>query len=374
VTPTACNDCLRRAWLVRDLAGHIETAIEKKPGGRARDLLALENRDLAEALARGSAPAVLATARGRDPAEMREAIDLAGAWTCCLHHPAYPAQLRPMADQPATLFGLGDPELLGRLDEPVVTVVGARRASAYGRGFATDLGRELAVAGLPVISGMALGIDSCAHRGALDAGGLTAAVLGSGVDVPHPARMRKLYEEIVENGLVLSELPPGTRPWRWTFPARNRIMAALAAMTVVVEARERSGSLITSEMASDLGREVGAVPGQVGGALAAGTNNLLRDGAHVIRRAEDVLDTLIDVGSVHRSRAVEPPRGPALDAALATMLEIVERGASTPDAVARVSGQPGRRAVAALARLELMGYVAADGSGRYSRTTLAGPT
>jgi DNA processing protein len=373
VTPSACTDCLRRAWLVRDLAGHIETAIAKAPGSRARDLLALENEDFAKALARGSAPAVLATARGRDPAEMRERIEGAGSWTCCPHHPAYPAQLRPLADQPATLFGLGDPELLERLDEPTATVVGARRASAYGRGFATDLGRGLGAAGLPVISGMALGIDSCAHRGALDAGGLTVAVLGSGVDVPHPTRMRKLHGEIAETGLVLSELPPGTRPWRWTFPARNRIMAALGTMTVVVEARGRSGSLITSEMASDLGREVGAVPGQVGGALAAGTNNLLRDGAHVIRGAADVLDTLIDVGSVDVRRAAQPPRGPALDLALATTLEIVERGASTPDAVALASEQPGRRAAAALARLELMGYVAADGSGRYTRTTLAAP-
>ena len=108
---------------------------------------------------------------------------------------------------------------------------------------------------------MAMGIDSCAHHGALEAGGLTVAVLGTGVDVPYPTRCARLYEEIVDRGLVIGELPPGTRPWRWTFPARNRIMAALGGMTVVVEARERSGSLITATMAQDLGREVGAVPG-----------------------------------------------------------------------------------------------------------------
>jgi DNA processing protein len=373
VTPSACIDCLRRAWLVRDLAGHIENAVADAAGSRARDLLALEDRDLARALARGAAPAVLATARGRDPDEMREAIERARAWACCTHHRAYPAALRPVPDHPPVLFGLGDPDRLERLAEPSVTVVGARRASAYGRGFATDFARELGAAGLPVISGMALGIDSCAHRGALDAGGLTAAVLGSGVDVPHPVRMRKLYGEVVEHGLVLSELPPGTRPWRWTFPARNRIMAGLAAMTVVVEARKRSGSLITSGMANDLGREVGAVPGQVGGSLAAGTNDLLHEGAHVVRGVADVLDALIGAGAVRSDRKAEPTRGPALDAALSETLEVIERGAATPDAVARASGQPGRRAAAALARLELMGYVAADASGRYARTTLAGP-
>jgi DNA processing protein len=370
VSPSACADCLRRAWLIRDLSPYIEKAISNASGSRARDLLALENRDLAKALAPRVAAPVLATAAGRDPGELRAAVDRAGLWACCPDHRAYPAALRPLSDQPAVLFGKGEPDLLARLDEPCVTVVGARRPSTYGREFATGLGREFGAAGVPVVSGMALGIDSCAHRGALDAEALTIAVLGSGADVPHPARMRKLHGEIGRAGLVLSELPPGTPARRWTFPARNRIMAALGAMTVVVEARERSGSLITAGMASDLGREVGAVPGQVGGSLAAGTNSLLRDGAHLIRGADDVLDTLLGAGA---RRPAEPRPGPALDEGLAATLESVERGAATADAVAREAEVPGGRAAASLARLELMGYLAVDSSGRYTRTTLARP-
>jgi len=373
VRPSACDDCLRRAWLIGDLSPHVERAIAREKGNRARDLLALDNADLARALAPRASGPVLASAAGRDPAGLREAIERSGCWACCAHRRSYPAAFRPMADQPAVLFGVGDPALLERLEEPTLTVVGARRPSTYGRELATRLGRELGAAGLPVISGMAMGIDSCAHRGALEADGLTIAVLGSGPDVAHPVRMRRLYAEIVERGLVLAELPPGTRPRRWTFPARNRIMAALGAMTVVVEARERSGSLITSGMAQDLGREVGAVPGQVGGSLAAGTNALLRDGAHLIRGAEDVLDALIDVGAVHARRSRELPRGPALDQGLAATLEVVERGAATPDAVARDLEAPAGRAAAWLARLELMGYLAVDSSGRYTRTPLARP-
>lgn len=370
---TACEECLRRAWLVRDLSPHIETAIADAKGSRARDLLALDDRDLAKALAPKEAAAVLSGAARRDPTGLRAIVERSGAWGCCIHHRLYPAALRPLSDRPAVLFGIGDPALLERLGEPCVTVVGARRPTAYGRGFATSLGRELGAAGLPVISGMALGIDSCAHRGALEAEGMTVAVLGSGPDIPHPARMRKLHEEIAESGLVLAELPPGTSARRWTFPARNRIMAALGAMTVVVEARERSGSLITSSMAQDLGKEVGAVPGQVGGPLAVGTNDLLHEGAHVIRGAKDVLDALIGIGVVDEESSAEPAAGPPLDESLAAALETVERGAATPDAVAREGGLAGGRAAAALARLELMGYVALDASGRYTRTILARP-
>src|SRR6185312_15363204 len=125
-----------------------------------------------------------------------------------------------------------------------------------------ELGRDLAAAGMVVVSGMAFGIDACAHRGALESG-RTVAVLGCGADVAYPATHRSLWRRLQERGLVLSELPPGTGAWRWAFPARNRIMAALAAMTVIVEGEERSGSLITADLAADLGRDLGAVPGPV---------------------------------------------------------------------------------------------------------------
>jgi DNA processing protein len=217
---------------------------------------------------------------------------------------------------------------------------------------------------------MAMGIDSRAHRGALGAGGRTIAVLGTGVDVPYPARSARLYEEIVERGAVIGELPPGTQARRWMFPARNRIMAALGAMTVVVEARERSGSLITAGMAQDLNREVGAVPGRVGSSPAAGTNALLRDGAQLIRGAQDVLDALLGPGV---ERVLRAPRGPALDAELAGVLDLIDLGANNADALARASGmEPGPLATA-LVRLELNGYVSTDSTGRYERTSLAPP-
>ena len=146
-----------------------------------------------------------------------------------------------------------------------------------------------------VLSGMAFGIDACAHRGALESG-RSVAVLGCGPDVAYPAAHRSLWRRIQENGLVLSELPPGTGAWRWSFPARSRIMAALAGLTVVVEAAEGSGSLGTAEIAADLGREVGAVPGPVSSRVSAGPNCLLSDGANVVRGAEDVLDVLLGPG------------------------------------------------------------------------------
>jgi DNA processing protein len=180
--------------------------------------------------------------------------------------------------------------------------------------------------------------------------------------------MRRLYGEIVRVGLVLAELPPGVEARRWTFPARNRIMAALGELVVVVEARHRSGSLITADLAGELGRELGAVPGRVRTSSASGTNQLLRDGAQVIRSGQDALDSLLGAGAV---KARTGPTGPALDPELAEVLELVEGGAADLDAIARGSGLAAGAAAAALTRLELIGYVSVNGSGRYERTSLA---
>jgi DNA processing protein len=302
---------------------------------------------------------------------MRAVVAGAGAWGCCRHDPLFPSALADLGDPPSVLFGRGDPGLLAALDsDGTVTIVGSRRPSRYGRELARLLGGEVGAAGLITVSGMAMGIDSEAHRGALDAGGLTVAVLGTGVDVPYPPRCARLYEEIVERGLVLGELPSSTAARRWTFPARNRIMAALARMTIVVEARERSGSLITADMAQNLGREVGAVPGRVGSSPAAGTNELLRDDATVIRGGADVLDSMLETGAeVPRATA----RGPALDLESAEVLDLVERGASSADALARASRLGPGPLAAALLRLELNGYVRSDSGGRHERTPLARP-
>jgi DNA processing protein len=299
--PRACPDCLRRSRLLAHLAPYIEKVATGAPGSRSPELLRLSNEDLAAATAPNVATQILAQVMAVP--ESRLAADLLAAqcWACCRHDRGYPLGLRDAADAPWALIGRGDPALLDRLEpEATVTVVGARRASTYGREVARELGRELAAAGLVVTSGLAFGIDACAHRGALDAG-LTVAVLGSGADVAYPASHRALWRRICERGLVVSELPPGAGAWRWTFPARNRIMAALAGMTVVVEAAQRSGSLITADLAADLGRDLGAVPGPVNSRFSAGTNDLLAGGACLVRDAQDVLDAMLGPG-------VERPR------------------------------------------------------------------
>jgi DNA processing protein len=188
-------------------------------------------------------------------------------------------------------------------------------------------------------------------------------VLGGGPEAPSPRRNAGLHRRIAAVGLILSELPPGTTPRRWTFPARNRIMAALGRMTIVVEARARSGSLITTGIAGQLGREVGAVPGRVGDPGAEGTNQLLREGAQVIRGAEDALDSLLGAGAGRL--AVDRAALRALGADASAVIEAVERGASTPDEVSLACGLDPAGAGAALVRLEVEGHLRSDSSGRY---------
>src|SRR5206468_7370876 len=178
------------------------------------------------------------------------------------------------------------------LSLPAVAIVGARACSSYGGQVARMLGRELAAAGLVVVSGLARGVDGEAHRGALEAGGATVGVLGCGVDRDYPAAHASLARGICEHGLVVSEYAPGVEPAPWRFPARNRIIAGLAVASVIVEARERSGALITADFALEAGREVFAVPGEITSSLSAGTNALLRLGATPLTRVYDVLEAL----------------------------------------------------------------------------------
>ena len=306
--PHACTECLRRAWLLALLGPHVERAVADGAASRAVELLRLDNEDLTAAVAPAVAEQLLARIAGLGEQQLRAELDGAGCFASCRHDSRYPEQLREAADAPWALIGRGDPGLLAELDPgATVAVVGARRATAYGREVARTLGRDLAAAGLPVISGLAFGVDACAHRGALDGGGRTVAVLGCGPDVAYPAANRSLWRRITESGLVLSELPPGAAPWRWTFPARNRIIAGLAGITVVVEAAARSGSLHAAGVARDLGRALGAVPGPLTSRASAGANDLIAEGARLIRGAEDVLEALA---------GTRPPRGPRWQRAL----------------------------------------------------------
>jgi DNA processing protein len=217
---------------------------------------------------------------------------------------------------------------------------------------------------------MALGIDSEAHRGALEAGGLTVAVLGGGPDVPYPPSAAALYRQIGERGLVLSEMPPGTTPMKWMFPARNRLIAALAGMTVVVQAGTKSGSLITARHALELGRDVGAVPGEVGLTVSSGANALIADGAALVSGAQDVLDRLAGISGAVTARRLA---GPHLDERAEGVLTAVEDGLSTGDEIATSSGLAGDEVAVALAELELDGYVEVGRGGLYRRTALERP-
>lgn len=261
---------------------------------------------------------------------------------------AFPPLLAAIHDPPARLFlrGSAAPDLL---DRPAVAVVGARACSSYGRSVARTLARDLASSGLVVVSGMARGIDGDAHRGALEGGGPTVAVLGCGVDRDYPAAHAELARRIVEAGLVVSEYEPGIEPAPWRFPARNRIIAGLCRATLVVEARERSGALITADFALEEGREVLAVPGEITSSLSAGTNALLRLGATPVTCLEDVLEAY----GIERAAAAAAMLGPTAETILARLGE----GALTGDEVVRASGVDAGAGAAALIELELAGRV-----------------
>lgn len=287
-------------------------------------------------------------------------------WSIARGADGYPHSLTQLQEPPEAVHGVGDRRALVELEHAgTVTIVGSRRASDYGLRTAEELARDLAFAGITVVSGMAYGIDAAAHRGALAGGGCTLAVLGGGPDAVYPPSNRGLHREIAASGAVISEHPHGTETTKWSFPARNRIMAALSWLTIIVEAAEPSGTLITAGEAAKLGREVAGVPGQVNNRLAAGPHALIRDGAMLIRDAQDVLDAMLGVGRTTVSR-----QGPALEEGLEAVLEQVELGAATPDAVAVGAAIPPHEAAVALARLELLGYVVANGTGEYARTSL----
>lgn len=262
--------------------------------------------------------------------------------------PLFPSLLAAIHDPPPVLFlrGSADAALLER---PAIALVGARACSSYGRAVTRSLARDLAAAGLVVVSGMARGIDGEAHRGALDAGGVTVAVLGCGVDRDYPAAHSELARRICEAGLVVSEYEPGVEPAPWRFPARNRIIAGLCRATVVIEARERSGALITADFALEEGREVLAVPGEITSALSAGTNALLRLGATPVTCAADVLEVF----------GIEPTKPPAVALAgvAGALLERLGAGALTADELLRAAGVDPGAGSAALIELELAGRV-----------------
>ncbi len=300
-----------------------------------------------------------------DPAEIARAVSRCGARLIAYREPGYPAALEDLQrDAPGWLFVRG-----GSLDgtEQRVAVVGSRRCSALGRDVARDLGRRLASAGVAVVSGAAYGIDAAAHEGALAAGGPTIAVLGSGIDVAYPKTSARLIERIAAEHVLVSEYAPGTPAEPHRFPARNRIIAGLARALVVVEGAADSGSRISVDHALDLGREVFAIPGPVTSPLAEVPLAMIRDGATMIRGADDLLEDLgIQAVAAARPRGAIPPGLSDDERQAWDALE----GTALPDLVAREIGRSIPDAVAILIGLELRGFVRSVG-GRYERAYVA---
>ena len=317
----------------------------------------------------------------------------------------YPDRLRNIYDPPVLLYGRGRMPLFD--EEAAVSVVGTRTCTPYGISAAEELGYQLAKEGAVVVSGLAKGIDGASHRGALRAGGFTAAVLGGGVDVVYPAENRRLYEDIAATGVLLSEYPPGTEPMGSHFPVRNRILSGLSLAVLVVEAPERSGALITANTALEQGRDVFAVPGPIDAPNSRGSNRLIRDGAglvtcgwdilegyrsrfpHRLRPSSENLPPVPEQDSLPAQRAEEsstakpekketPPALPVLDLTADTagltddqirILQVLTTDAPLlTDDVAERADLPIRRVLSALTVLEIDGYATQHGARRFVRT------
>jgi DNA processing protein len=260
----------------------------------------------------------------------------------------YPPPLRDLSNPPSRLWALGRWDLAGAT--PIVAIVGTRNATSYGERVARELARALARGGACVVSGMARGVDATAHRAALDETGATVAVLGTGIDVPYPVGHRSLHHVIAQRGLLIAEMPPGTRAFRGCFPRRNRIIAALASVTIVVEAGVQSGALDTADQALQLGRTVAAVPGPIDAPQSEGANGLLRDGAAVIA---SVADALCLVGL---TPAVRSPREFS-DADVGAVWKALGAGPLDSDTLCATSGLPAQRCMAAVTELEVQGAI-----------------
>jgi DNA processing protein len=343
--------------LLGALSGHLD-----QQRAALDELLTLPNEELVAAVGGALRDELERQLDHLDTESVRwRALD-AGLELICRCDRAYPPQLAELPSAPAVLYVAGglDRFLALAAGDPVA-VVGARTASPYGIDQARSLGRGIASSGVPVISGMALGIDSAAHAGAVSCHGPTVAVLPGPADAPYPRSRRGLYRKLVNGGAVVSELPPGIPVRRWMFPARNRIIAALAAMTVVVEAGVRSGALVTARWAYELGRPVGAVPGRVTSPQAVGPNGLLADGGRVIRGPQDVLDAIFGEGV----RTAAADSRPELDDELRSLLQAIANGRDTAAELAGAGVAP-ELALVGLASLELSGYIRRGAGGRFA--------
>jgi DNA processing protein len=371
----ACEECLRRSWLLAVLSARL--AYRARDPGRLLELLALGDEDLVQAIG------------GRRRSELRERYEhftpkdirwTAGVETICRHHRHYP---RALAGEgaPRMLYVAGAARRLQALGaEPTVAIVGSRRATDYGMEMARSLARGLGASGVTVAGSLADGIAVAAQEGALEAGGETLTVMDGGLDVACPARRRALYGRVRRKGCAVAELPCGWGARRWCHTARERTVARLAQLTIVVEADEDQGELLGARIAQTLGRAVAAVPGRVTSPVSRGTNALLMEGAALVRGPGDALELLyrgdattrrMPGTSRHLTRA---PNTAQLEQRLRTMLEQVGAGRDTP-AKLTAEGEDAGEVLLALSELELMGLLSRGDGGRYvPRESLADGT
>ena len=275
----------------------------------------------------------------------------------------YPSQLKEIADAPPLLFVKGNPDLLSR---PQIAMVGSRNPSQIGVKIALDFAQAMAEAGYVVTSGMALGIDAASHQGALNAGGATIAVVGTGLDRVYPACHKSLATEIVAHGAMLSEFPLGTRAKSGHFPKRNRIISGLCQGLLVVEAAQQSGSLITARMALEQNREVFAIPGSIHNPLARGCNALIRQGAKLVETVEDIFEELGQYNQLYKP-VESQMHETTLDLEQQNLLKLIPYSPITVDTLVQASGFSVETISSMLLVLELQGHVGAAAGGGYYR-------
>lgn len=278
--------------------------------------------------------------------------------------PDYPALLREIADAPPLLYVRGDPSLLAR---PQLAVVGSRNPTRGGTDNAQAFASHLARAGLVITSGLALGIDAAAHRATIEAGGHTIAVAATGLDRVYPAAHRELAHAIAAHGALVSDFPLATPPRRENFPQRNRLISGLSLGVLVVEAAERSGSLITARLAAEQGREVFAIPGSIHSPLARGCHKLIRQGAKLVETAQDILEELGPLAQVVVQPVESPTIAPKLESAQAALLELIGYDPVDMDTLVTRSGLTAGVLSSMLLLMELHGLVEARPGGRFQR-------
>ncbi len=299
-------------------------------------------------------------------------LEAPGRMLLTAHDPRFPPQLAAIPGSPPALFVWGNPAVLA---DPQVAIVGSRRATAAGRETAFEFGARLAATGLAITSGLAVGIDAAAHRGALQAGGVTIAVCGTGLDRVYPSEHQALAEQIAASGALVSEFPTGTPPHAHNFPRRNRLMSGLARGVLVIEAAARSGSLITARLAGEQGRDVMAVPGSIHNVLARGCHRLIKDGAALVETVEDVLETLgLPMLTMHTNSGAQAPDGVEtpggrLDSGAEILLNALGFGPTDLDRLVERTGLAAASIISKLQLLELEGRVESLAGGRYSRTS-----